>query len=167
MAILAQFFCGRDEGHIFIADASGGDPLITGFPLGLLFPKLSTTSPGILEGSESEAGEALRSLVEPIVEHSAEDEVVWIVPHNICTICRSTHFPRRKASWVFATLSATRPAPPPCLFVVVVQDLMEACHSAEIPQDLRYARLEAERVAETMVNPCWSEGQQSSILRGA
>src|SRR4051794_30492659 len=33
--------------------------------------------------SSSEAGIALRSLVQPIIEHSAEDEVVCIVPHGL------------------------------------------------------------------------------------
>ncbi len=41
-----------------------------------------------------------------------------------CTICRSTHYLRRKDTWGSATLSATRPALRPCLFVAEVRDLV-------------------------------------------
>lgn len=82
MAILAQYFFGRDEGYLFIADANGGDPAIIRFPLNAVYDGIVDYLGGISRSGEIEAGEALRSIVQPIVEHSAEDEVVWIVPHQ-------------------------------------------------------------------------------------
>jgi CHAT domain-containing protein len=88
MAILAQYFCGRDEGHLFIADARGGDPHITHFPLHAVYEAIRDYFKRLIGTGESgtgenQAGDALRSLVQPIVEHSVENEVVWIVPHDI------------------------------------------------------------------------------------
>ncbi|HEU4874788.1 MAG TPA: CHAT domain-containing protein [Pyrinomonadaceae bacterium] len=150
MAILAQFFCGRDEGHVFIADAKGGDPSITGFPLEPVVSETLDYFKGILEGGESEAGEALRSLVEPIVEHSAEDEVVWIVPHNILHYLPFHALPTKEGFLGFrnpvcytpsaSTLPVCRRGPR--------LDGKPVISIGDPTQDLRYARLEAERVAE-------------------
>ena len=86
MTVLAQYFCGRDTGHVFIADSRGGEPSVTTFPLEPLYDELSDYLGKISgeDGSGSgDAGDALRSLVQPIVEHSTEDELVWIVPHGL------------------------------------------------------------------------------------
>ena len=125
MAILAQCFCGNDEGYLFIAGARGGDPLITRFPLKPVYAETVDYLKGIVETGESEAGDALRSLVEQIVEHSTADEVVWIVPHSILHYLPFHALPTRKrVPWASATLFVTRPALRPCLFVAEVRDLM-------------------------------------------
>jgi CHAT domain-containing protein len=83
MATLAQYFCGRDEGHLFIAGARGGDPWRTRFPLQAVYDEIDDYVAGLYGEGGAEAGEALRSLVQPIVERSVENEVIWIVPHGI------------------------------------------------------------------------------------
>ena len=150
MAILAQFFCGRDEGHLFIVDARGGDPLITDFPLEPVYAETADYFGEVLEKGEGEAGAALRSLIEPIVEHSAEDEVVWIVPHSILHYLPFHALPTKEGFLGFrnpvcytpsaSTLPVCRRGPR--------LDGKPVISLGDPTQDLRYARYEAESVAE-------------------
>lgn len=150
MAILAQFFCGRDEGHLFIADARGGDPLITRFPLKPIYAETIDYFASILTNGQSEAGEALRSLVEPIVEHSAEDEVVWIVPHSVLHYLPFHALPTKEGFLGFRNPVCYTPSASTMPFCRRGPRLdgKPVIALGDPTQDLRYARREAESVAE-------------------
>jgi CHAT domain-containing protein len=150
VAILAQFFCGRDEGHLFIANARGGDPLITRFPLEPVYAQTVDYIRGIVETGESEAGDALRSLVEPIVEHSAADEVVWIVPHSILHYLPFHALPTKEGFLGFRNPVCYTPSAstlPVCRRGPRLNG-QPVISLGDPTQDLRYARSEAQSVAE-------------------
>ena len=148
MAILAQFFCGRDEGHIFIADASGGDPLITGFPLGLLFPKLSTTSQAFSKGAKAKPERRCDLWSSRLLSTALKTKwyglfltIFYLYPFHALPTKEGFLGFRNPVCYTpsASTLPVCRRGPRLDRKPVI---------ALEIPQDLRYARLEAERVAD-------------------
>lgn len=85
MPILAEYHCGREGGHLFLIRADRDEPIVLMFSLEAVYEELVGFLQGVMQPSapDVEAGPGLRSLVEPIVRHAAEDEQVWIVPHGL------------------------------------------------------------------------------------
>lgn len=150
MAILAQYFLGRDEGYLFIVDASGGDPTVTRFPLAPVHDGMVHYLRGFTAGGEIEAGEALRTLVQPIVEHSKEDEVVWIVPHQSLHYLPFHAIPTTEGFLGFRNPVCYTPSAstlPVCRRGPRI-DGKAVITLGDPTEDLAYARREAESVAE-------------------
>lgn len=122
MAILAQYFLGRDEGYLFITGAAGGTLEIIRFPLGAMNDGIVDYFKRLDEQGEQKAGEALKSLVQPIVEHSVEDELVWIVPHGILHYLPFHAIPTTEGFSDSAIPFVIHPAHRYCPFAGAVQD---------------------------------------------
>ncbi|QOZ09249.1 CHAT domain-containing protein [Bradyrhizobium sp. CCBAU 51765] len=150
MTLLAEYFCGRDEIYLFIASARRSNLHVTRFPLQPLYEEITVYLGKLLRAGSSEAGNALRSLVQPIIEHSNEDEVVCVVPYDMLHYLPFHALPTSEgilgfrnpvcyapsASALSVCRGATRLGGNP---VVVAGDPTG---------DLKYARREAESVAE-------------------
>jgi len=83
MTMMAEYFCGRDEGYLILADARSEEPEITPFPLDPLFDEISEYFQHLIGAGGSEVGMSLQSIVQPVVERTREDELIWIIPHVI------------------------------------------------------------------------------------
>lgn len=150
MAILAQYFFGRDEGYLFIADASGEDPVITRFPLRAVYDGIIDYLERLSGNGEIEVGEDLRTLVQPIVEHSIEDELVWIVPHQFLHYLPLHAIPTTEGFLGFRNPVCYTPSAsvlPVCRRGPRI-DGKAVITLGDPTGDLEYALREAERVAE-------------------
>src|ERR1700751_5725751 len=83
MAVMAEYFCGRDEGYLMLATADSMEPSITMFPLDPLYDEVIAYFEYLLGEGEGGVGQLLRSVVQPIVERTQENELIWIIPYGI------------------------------------------------------------------------------------
>jgi CHAT domain-containing protein len=150
MTVLAEYFCGREEVYLFIAGAHGGGLQVTRFPLQPLYEEIPAYLGRFLGESGGETGGALRSLVQPIVEHSVEDEVACIVPHGMLHYIPFHALPTSEGFLGFRNPVCYAPS----------ASVLPVCRRAtrlggnpvvvagDPTGDLKYARREAENVAE-------------------
>lgn len=150
MAVLAEYFCGRDGGYLFLAGVGSREPEVTTFPLHPLYDEVADYFGRVLGEGGGEPGESLRALVQPIVDGTREDEPVWIVPHGILHYLPFHALPTPEGTLGFrnpicygpsaSALAVCRNGPRLDGGTVVA--------AGDPTGDLAYARREAERVAE-------------------
>ena len=84
MSILAQYHIGQDEIYLFIIKKDLAQPKVFKIDTGSFYEEFETCLTKLFNTEVVlNPGEVIRSLIQPLIDESEENETIWIVPNKV------------------------------------------------------------------------------------